>query len=78
MEILTEVRDLLNKTKIMLSQRTEEQTVSFGFVVEGVLLSLIAMFGVFGNLFCILSFSLKKNKNTFHHLMLGRTEYNSS
>ena len=75
MEILTEVRNLLNKTKMMLSERTEEQTVQFGFVVEGVLLSAVAIFGVFGNLLCILSFSLRRNKNTFHHLMLGRIKY---
>ena len=77
MDILVDVRNLLNKTKMMLSEKTEEDpSNNFGFVVEGILLVIIALLGVLGNLLCIIAFSLKRNKNTFHHLMLGNSKYN--
>ena len=77
MDILVDVRNLLNKTKMMLSEKTEEDTTNnFGFIVEGLLLVIIALLGVLGNLLCIIAFSVKRNKNTFHHLMLGKIQYN--
>ena len=77
MDILVDVRKLLNKTKMMLSEKTEEDpTNNFGFVVEGIFLVIVALLGVLGNLLCIIAFSVKRNKNTFHHLMLGKIKYN--
>ena len=62
---------------MMLSEKTEEDpSNNFGFVVEGILLLIIALLGVLGNLLCIIAFSVKRNKNTFHHLMLGKIQYN--
>ena len=72
MEILTDVKNLLNKTKMMLSEKREEQTDEFGYAVEGVLLAIVAVLGVLGNLMCSLTFSLKRSKNTFHQLMIGK------
>ena len=72
MEILTDVKKLLNKTKMMLSEKREEQTDEFGYAVEGVLLAIVAVLGVLGNLMCSLTFSLKRSKNTFHQLMIGK------
>ena len=77
MDILVDVRKLLNKTKMVLSEKTEEDpTNDFGFVVEGILLVIVALLGVLGNLLCIIAFAVKRNKNTFHHLMLGEFKYN--
>ena len=77
MDILVDVRKLLNKTKMVLSEKTEEDpTNNFGFVVEGILLVIVALLGVLGNLLCIIAFAVKRNKNTFHHLMLGEFKYN--
>ena len=78
MDILLDVRNLLNKTKMVLSEKTEEDsTNNFGFVVEGIFLVIVALLGVLGNILCIITFSVKRNKNTFHHLMLGKIKYNS-
>ena len=75
MEILIDVRNLLNKTKMMLSEKTEEDSNNnFGFVVEGIFLVIVALLGVVGNVLCIIAFSVKRNKNTFHHLMLGKDQ----
>ena len=75
MDILSNVRELLNKTKIMLSEKTEDD--NFGLIVEGILLVIVSLLGIVGNLGCILAFCLKRNKNTFHHLMLGKFKRNT-
>ena len=65
MDILIDVRNLLNKTMMMLSEKTEEDTTNnFGFIVEGLLLVIIALLGVLGNLLCIIAFSVKSRGRT--------------
>ena len=71
---LSEIHDILNKTQWLLNKKEEDfqQSHNFGWTVEGVMLVIVASSGIIGNVFCIIGFTIKQNKNNFHHLMLGK------
>ena len=71
---LLNIQNILNKTKMMLEAKEEEvhDQNMFGWIVEGLLLVIVAVTGVIGNIFCIIGFAVKRNKSNFHHLMLGK------
>ena len=84
---LAELHSILNKTTLLLAKEDEFSNQGcFGFVVEGLMLVgirilfiksnhvfqvIIAITGIIGNTFCIISFSIKSKKSNFHHLMLA-------
>ena len=73
MENLEKIYDMMNKTKRLLDEKEAElnERNEFGWIVEGLILVVVALSGLVGNILCIISFSLKKNKSNFHQLMLG-------
>ena len=71
---LMNIQNMLNKTRLILEEREEDVNIQnlFGWIVEGLLLVIVAVTGVIGNIFCIIGFAVKRNKGNFHFLMLGK------
>jgi hypothetical protein len=48
-----------------------ERTTTFGFITEGVLLTAVSLFGLFGNIVAIIVLSRPAMKGSFSTLLIG-------
>ena len=71
---LMNIQNMLNKTRLILEEREEDVNIQnlFGWIVEGLLLVIVALTGVIGNIFCIIGFAVKRNKDLLHITTIDR------